>query len=682
MAKIPTYNTPQVAPNALPQAFASDTQGRNYTPEQGQQLGQALGQVGQQMSKAALDMAQQANELRVNDALNQLKEESLRLTYDKDTGYTNLRGVNALERPDGKPLEEEYGSALQTARDTIMAKLSNDAQRLAFQRNADGLMTSFRGNLIKHESDEFRTYAQSISEGVQATALREIGLSWNNTEAVDKAVTRIRAETYRQGQLLGKSAEWQEAQARKMASTAHKTALGAALENGDLLYADGYLAKYKDQMEADDILQVRGLITKEMDVRVGTELGAETFASFAPRIATSDFDRLSNIALGAEATSDTEQSRAGREELAKLLQRYDGDVGKTLAAQRWGADNVDKAFKEHGANWLAHAPAATREYVEQAAGEFGTGAGAGSKPTLAEMRAALRRNPQLAGNPKRLKYAEDRLEADYKAYTDGIKQREDEALDAAYRGLYANGGNIAGLPAAVRAAIPGQQLDSVLNFARSVAKGTHANNPEAWAQILSLPRAELARMDPIDFYRSFRPVLDDAHLEKGYALLAEAQGSVGSDAKHLEIITTANRVKQAAINAQILPAEGKPDEAQIKAFSDFQLLVDERVRQFERVDLQGKRKANSEELQKVIDGAMLDKAFVPRAFWWDSERPIPLLSAEDQARAYVVVNGEDVPVASIPTGQRAVIASKLRARGLPVTEQAVAELWVRAGKPK
>ena len=97
-------------------------------------------------------------------------------------------------------------------------------------------------------------------------------------------------------------------------------------------------------------------------------------------------------------------------------------------------------------------------------------------------------------------------------------------------------------------------------------------------------------MSPIEFFREFRPHLDDAHLEKGYALLNDARGEVGTDAKHLEVITTANRVKKAAIDAGLLPATGKANDNEVKAFAQFERLVDDRVRQFEATDLQGKRR--------------------------------------------------------------------------------------------
>ena len=745
MPQVPTYDSFQVAQNTLPQTFAAPAQGRNYAADQAQAMGQQLTQAGGEMARISMELAKEANQLRVNDAMNRVKEQALRLTYDQETGYTNLKGIDALERPDGVALADEYGEQLQRVISDVSGTLGNDQQRQAFAAQAGGLLTNFRGSIFKHESDEYRTYALSVSEGVQATALREIGLSWNDPDTIDKAVHRIKAETYRQGKLLGKSAEWQEAKAREMTSNAHVVAVGAALEQGDVLYADGYLSKYKDQIQANDLLRARGLVTKEMDLQVGTHIGAQVFAEYAPRYATSDLQRAFHVALGTE-TGHRQFDAQGRPltsskgavgiaqvmpgtapEAAKLaglewdenkyktdaaynealgfayfekqVKDFDGGIAKAFAAYNAGPGWVKKAEErarkaEPGSqesNWFwqlnndGRAPSnrqETQNYVEKNMAAYDSGAGKAPPPTKGEMLATLRARPELAGNPQRLKHAEARLENDLKVYLEDQKQREEEALDTAYKTLYDNGGDFAALPASLRASIPGDKLNSVLTFARTVGKGTHVNNPEAWAEILSLPKTELAQMTPSEFYRSFRPFLDDAHLEKGYALLKDAQGDVGSDAKHLEIISVANRVKQAAVEMGVIPATGKAKEKELKAFAEFQQMVDNRIRQFEAVDLGGKRKANSGELQQIIDNVTLDQVKVPRTFWFDFEKPAALLSDDEISRAYVEVGGEEIVLASIPQAQRSAIVGKLRARGLPVTEQAVAELWVRAGKPK
>lgn len=727
MPRVPTYDGLQVAQNRLPQAQLQPLNYRapvgNAAAQQAQQTGQTLVNAGGQMGKLATAMQDQANQLRVDEALNRLKEETLRLTYDQEVGYDNLKGINALERPDGKPLSDEYSENLMGYISDVERGLGNPIQKAAFARAAQGVLTNFRGQLMRHESNEYQTYALSVSEGVQATALREIALSWNDPETIDKAIKRIKAHTYQQGQLLGKSAEWQHAQARAMASKAHKQALIAALEHNDTLYADAYLNRYAEQMEAEDILAVRSHITEALDLQVGDNIGAEVFASHAPELAPNDFTRLTNVVAWLESRgqdfdadgnpltssagakyamqvmpataknpgfgikpaaedSPEEYNRVGRELLPALVKKYKGDLSKTLAAYNWGTGNVDKAIKKHEEDWLSHAPGETKDYVTGGLAKFGSGSSVGHKPTLAEMKAELRAQPELVNNPKRLKYAEARLESDYKTLKEHNEQIESEALNEAYNELYANGGNFNELPPEVRMAIPGTKLNSLMSFAEKISKnGGFKHDPEAWAQVLSLPKEVLAGMKPIDFFRQFRPVLDDTHLEKGYALLADAQGEASD--KHLEIITTAARVKDAAIQAGILPSKGSPSKDEISNFSILQQTIDEKVRRFEQNDLQGKRKANSQELQSIIDAELMNTVSLPRWYWSDkTDQLVALLDESDMQEAYVTVGDEKIPLVSIPTEQRALITSKLRTRGFPVTEQAIADLWVKAGKPK
>ena len=728
MPRVPTYDNFQQMPAQFQPVQIQPAMPRVDPGAQAASFGQAAQRAGAVAMDMELEALKQANQLRVDDALNKALEAEMRLAYDKDAGYTNQRGISALERESGKPLADEYDEEFGKAIESIGAGLGNDYQRQAFGQAIAKRRAAFRAGAMKHEADEFRTYTLSVREGTVATRMQQIGLNYNNPEVIDEAITSIRAATYDAAKLQGKSAEWADAQARKMASNAHKTAIAAALEKNDVAYADRYLKRYGKDMEADDLLQTTGLITKEMDLRVGTSAATEAMGRWAPKIVPGDMDRLTNIVLGIESAgrrydasgkliegpatkygtakgemqvldgtnrdpgygvkpaaddSPEERARVGRDYLAAMVREYDGDVSKALAAYNWGPGNLDRAVKERGPDWLQAAPEETRSYVERGVREFGAGAGRGKRPSLAEIKADLRGDPMLAGNPARLKAAEEAAEKQYRDIEAAEKQATDEALDTAYRGLYANGGNMNALPVSVRAMIPGDKLGAVMGFADAVRKsGGAVHNPEAWAQILSMPRESLAAMSPIEFFREFRPHLDDAHLEKGYALLNDARGEVGTDAKHLEVITTANRVKKAAIDAGLLPATGKANDNEVKAFAQFERLVDDRVRQFEATDLQGKRKANSAELQQIIDGTLMDKVFVSRTGWIDREVIAGLAAPEDLTRAYVNVGGQEVRVAQIPANQRAVIASKLQGRGLPVTEQRIAELWVAAGRPQ
>lgn len=580
MPKVPTYDSLQVGTTTA-QPGRIDSSFTNQLGQEQQQTGRSLLQIGQTSGQIAIDMAQQANQLRVDDALNQAKEASLRLAYDKDTGFTNQKGINALERQSGKPLADEYGDTLKEHITSIAGTLGNDAQRQAFALHSNGLLTSFRGQAMQHEAGEFKTYALSVSDGVQSTALRDIGLNWNNPEAVNSAVERIKAETYRQAQLLGKSAEWQDAQARKLTSNAHKVALMSALEQNDPTYADSYLKKYSAQMDADDILAVRGHITKEVDARIGLGAASEVIRQLQPRIQTGDAERAFNIAVGTESggrqfgkdgqpltspkgaigiaqvmpatgpeaaklagvewdenryKTDSNYNKAlGLAYFQKQLQDNGGDVQKAWAAYNAGPGALQAAIKKaeqsvrlnqtdptvQAHTWFDFMPKETKDYVAKNSKAYEAGQGQGQRPAFAEIDDQLRANPLLANNPARYKVARVEAERMYEEQTKAIKQREEEAVATAMRGVVENGGRYSELPVSVRAALPPKEVDNVLGFAQRISKGDDTTSPWLYNKLTNNP-GQLANMSDDAFYALRRELseADFKHFSQERAKLA------------------------------------------------------------------------------------------------------------------------------------------------------------------
>jgi soluble lytic murein transglycosylase len=568
MPTVPRYDSPQVAATNMPtpgfDAFAMpDVAGR-----QDQQMGQAMQQFGGDVGRIANDIAQQANQLRVDDALNKAKEAALRLTYDKDAGFTNLKGANALERPGGKPLADEYSEKLKSSIDEIAGTLGNDAQQQAFALHANDILTSMRGQAMQHEAQEFTTYGLSVAEGVQDTALREIGLNWKNPDVVNSAVERIRGETYRQAQLLGKSAEWQEAMARKTTSNAHKIALLSALENNDPTYADAYLKKYSDQMDADDILTVRGHITNEMDARAGVAVATDVVGKMQPRIQVGEAERAFNIAVGTESNgrqfgADGEPLTSPKgaigiaqvmpdtaPEAAKLaglpwdenrykndpaynkaiglayfqrqLQDNGGDLAKAYAAYNAGPGRLDNAIYKaersaklakndpavHAFTWLDFMPPETRDYVTKNMRDFEAGQGQPNQPTFQEIDNQLRADPRLADNPARYKVAREEAERQFTEQTNGIKQRDEESVTTAMRGIIENGGRFSDLPVNIRMAVPPKEVDNLIGFAQKIAKGDDSTSLWLYAKLAGNPD-QLARMSDNEFFALRRELSED-----------------------------------------------------------------------------------------------------------------------------------------------------------------------------
>ncbi len=559
MPTVPRYDSPQVAATSMPTPGFGVPTMPDVAGRQGQQLGQAIQQFGGEVGRIANDMAQQANQLRVDDALNQAKEAALRLTYDKDKGFTSLKGINALKRPDGKPLADEYGDNLKDQISQIAGTLGNENQRQAFAMHSNDILTSFRGQAIQYEAGESMTYALSVSDGVQSTALRDIGLNWNNPDAVNSAVERIRAETFRQAQLLGKSAEWQDAQARKLTSNAHKVALMSALEQNDPAYADSYLKRYSEQMDADDILAVRGHITKEMDNRIGMGVAADVVGKMQPRIQVSEGERAFNIAVGTESggrqfgtdgkpltspkgaigiaqvmpdtapeaaklaglpwdenryKNDPAYNKAiGMAYFQQQLQTNGGDLAKAYAAYNAGPGRLQKAVKKaersvefakvdpnlKALNWLDFMPQETKDYVAKNMKAYDAGQGQPTRPTFQEIDDQLRADPRLASNPARYKVAREEASRRFEEQTKAIKQREEEAVATAMRGIIENGGRFSDLPVSIRAAVPPKEVDNLIGFAQKISKGDDSTSLWLYNKLAGNPD-QLARMTDNEFF--------------------------------------------------------------------------------------------------------------------------------------------------------------------------------------
>jgi soluble lytic murein transglycosylase len=558
MPRVPTYENFQATSNTLPQSYVDAPQSRIDAGSTGKMIGQGLSNLGDGLNQVAMNMAIEANQLRLDDASNQAREVARKLQFDKDSGYINLKGKDALDRPDGQSLTDEYGGKLQESLSQISQSLGNDAQRAAFARFSNGFLTGFKTDVDRHFIQESTTYGLSVAEGAQKGAMDDIALNWNNPAVINDAVTRIQAETYRQAKLQGKSATWQEAQSKALTSSAHKLGLMTALENNDPLYAEAYLKRYASQMNADDILFVKGHITKEVDNHVGMTASAEVISKMQPRIQTSDSERAFNILVdkleggtnpdgsfktspkgavgpgqvlpttGPEAAklaglpwdenrfrTDANYNKAlGLAYFQKQLQNNGGDMEKAYAAYNAGPGALKEAVKradKEGGKWLTYLPTETQNYVTKGVAAYNAGDGKPPRPTFAEIDDALRSDPRIANHPERYKIARADAKARFEEQTQAIKQRDDEAVATAMRGVLQNGGRFSDLPQNVRAAVPPKEIDSVINFAQKISKGDDTTSPWLYSKLANDPMKDPLTgeaMSDVAFFKYRRELSD------------------------------------------------------------------------------------------------------------------------------------------------------------------------------
>lgn len=252
MPKVPEYGVaPQVSPAALPgvrQAPSMSTGMMMEGARQADQLGKGLTDLGSNLARQQIDAQNQANQVRVDDAINKAKEAALDLTYNQQTGFTTLRGNSALDRPAGKPLPDEYAEKLQNRLNDISGTLGNDAQKQAFTLHANDLVTQLKTSAQQHVFKEYTNYQQSVQEGTVKTAANSIALDPLNAQTVTDNVAAINSAVYNAGRLAGKSAEEITAMQSDTVSKVHGDAIKTLMAKQNVEGAQAYFAQYKDQM--------------------------------------------------------------------------------------------------------------------------------------------------------------------------------------------------------------------------------------------------------------------------------------------------------------------------------------------------------------------------------------------------------------------------------------------------
>jgi soluble lytic murein transglycosylase len=506
-AKVPTYDSFTVTPGITPgvRAEGGISEGAATLPgRQMQHLGEQEMQAAGVRADIADDQLQQANELRVDDALNKVRQKAMDLTYDPQAGYQNLKGVQALDRPGGLPLQEEYGGKLSQSSGEIADGLSNDAQKRMYNMRANDIITGFKGDVDNHMLGEWRTFHGSVQDGNLKLSLQDAQANWHNPAKIDIAINGmvdpetgkrfggIKQSIYAKGQITGMSADELQANMNDAVSGVHASVVQSAIENSSLDYANDYMSKNKGQMLAPDLLKVQGMLNTKNDANTAVKAATDSTTKYQSAFAPTDMDRLTGIVLQQESggkryggagsvagpdgittsvtgakgemqvldstskdpgfgvkpaqdDSPDERARVGKDYLAALVSYY-GSPAKALGAYKDGPGNLEqaeiKAAKAGDINqWVNYLSPAGQAYVNDGMKKYNAGVGAPQPPSKIEfVNDAIER---LGANPRveALNATREQATKQYEMLIQQKKDQGDQALQAAQQELIANGGN-------------------------------------------------------------------------------------------------------------------------------------------------------------------------------------------------------------------------------------------------
>lgn len=340
MPTVPVLNVPQVGSQGLPSvrvnpdvsvhraANVVDT----FNPALQQQLGANLNNLGQNLLQIQLKEQAKADQVRVNDAMNQAVEARLALTYGQD-GFVNIKGKDALERPDQQTLGDEYSQKLNDQLKVISDSLGNDDQRRGFNLQTSQMSLQFRGNVMQHTSREYEVYQQSVQDGTIKTAQQQMGLAWGDPTMLQQSKDAIGAAAYQYGQLRGWSGQEIEAYTTAQLSAGHSAVIAEAANANDIGYAKEYYKQNRDTMTADARLRAEKIL----------EIG--------------DFDQKTQDAAGklyadskgdiGAALSEARKGYSGKEEDAIVQRLKTLDLERVQLRERAQKDAADNAWKTY-----------------------------------------------------------------------------------------------------------------------------------------------------------------------------------------------------------------------------------------------------------------------------------------------------------------------------------------------
>lgn len=233
------FSAPQIADPVAPNGARFNTQAQDIQVDTSRvraaqglndTLADGLNKMASVAMKAQMEAVEQANQIKINDALNKATQARLALTYDPEQGYVHLQGNAAIERPDNRSLDAEYTERFADSIAEIEKGLGNDKQRAIFREKAGNLMVQFQGGIMQHVAKEYASHAISVQEGTIATNIGRMALEYGNPEAVQDSVNAIKAATAQEGKLRGWSAKQTEAAMVENLSRGHSAVIQSTID--------------------------------------------------------------------------------------------------------------------------------------------------------------------------------------------------------------------------------------------------------------------------------------------------------------------------------------------------------------------------------------------------------------------------------------------------------------------
>ena len=207
--------------------------------------GSQIGAEGERLYAQAQVEIERADNLRVQDAINKLKERTLQLEVGETEGYRRLIGEQAATRP----LLPEYEKKYEDAVSMIAGTLSNDRQKEKFRIHQTPVGLALKEGVVRHQLAQGDVYAKQVDEGTVKTGIDTATANWDKPRLVELALASIKKSTNDMAERGGWANEYRDAIFQDRAGKVHAAVIGQAIATGNTAYAEQWFNKHRDQID-------------------------------------------------------------------------------------------------------------------------------------------------------------------------------------------------------------------------------------------------------------------------------------------------------------------------------------------------------------------------------------------------------------------------------------------------
>lgn len=217
-------------------------------------LGNSLVNLEKSLNNEQEAAKAQAYKLELDSFKNDLRNKKNQLLHDKEFGYTNTRGRQALDSFDSK--QKEYDDYINER----LGSLKNEEIKQLASIEAQPFKTEYSLNLNQHAGKEHESLKDQTYIATLESLKDDAILNSGDASKLGETLGRLSKEVDAYGKRKGMDAAAINELKTQKKSEVHLGLINRFINNGDDLTAQTYLNQFSKDMDADSVMKAEGIL--------------------------------------------------------------------------------------------------------------------------------------------------------------------------------------------------------------------------------------------------------------------------------------------------------------------------------------------------------------------------------------------------------------------------------------